>query len=110
MDARVNGVPADFVGGVPRPAHDWPNKRPCALLSFPREHIRAKLKVVSALAHFEDPSRTSPEARDVPGRDIAIRRSAPLRRSVSGWQNPTHTRIARAAFASGAHQTPWRRT
>src|SRR5262249_44879856 len=22
MDARVNGVPADFVGGVPRPAHD----------------------------------------------------------------------------------------
>src|SRR5262249_421905 len=51
----------------------WPNKRPCALLSFPREHIRAKLKVVSALAHFEGPSRTSPEARDVPGRDIAIR-------------------------------------
>jgi len=22
MDARVNGVPADCVGGVPRPAHD----------------------------------------------------------------------------------------
>jgi hypothetical protein len=22
MDARDNGVPADFVGGVPRPGHD----------------------------------------------------------------------------------------
>jgi hypothetical protein len=26
MDARVNGVPADPVGGVTRPAHDWQAK------------------------------------------------------------------------------------
>src|SRR5262249_12432399 len=32
------------------------------------------------------------------GGDVAIRRSAPLRQSASGCQNPTHTRMARAAF------------
>src|SRR5262249_20379451 len=96
MDARV------------KPAHDGPNKRPCALLSFPREHIRAKLKVVVRFPASQ--VQASPEARDVPGRGIAIRRSAPLRRLASGCQNPTHTRMARAAFASGARQNPWRRT
>src|SRR5262245_63051579 len=73
MDARV------------KPAHDGPNKRPCALLSFPREHIRAKLKVVVRFPASQ--VQASPAVRDVPGRGIAIRRSAPLRRSASGCQN-----------------------